>query len=188
MSILYSFKSLGDGANPNSSLVIDDDGSLYDTTAAGGTSDSFTCGHDGANPVSSLIMDRERNLYGMTEAGGIRVGAASQPNRIGSDQVAARRRADGPLATAARRRLERRPDRESPPQDPRRSFLGNRSAAAESYKRNGQDRPLDWRRRARYSASRSAGSIRSVSAVTRWTFACQNWDSAARQEQTAGRR
>jgi uncharacterized repeat protein (TIGR03803 family) len=88
VSILYSFKgpSAGDGANPDSRLVMGDDGSLYGTTAAGGAFDmgtvfrlkpngkevvlhSFTGGDDGALPRGDLIFF-EGGLYGTTEAGG----------------------------------------------------------------------------------------------------------------------
>jgi uncharacterized repeat protein (TIGR03803 family) len=88
VSVLYSFKgaSAGDGANPNSTLVMGDDGSLYGTTAAGGAFDmgtvfrlkpngrevvlhSFTGGDDGGLPRGDLIFF-EGGLYGTTAGGG----------------------------------------------------------------------------------------------------------------------
>jgi uncharacterized repeat protein (TIGR03803 family) len=97
-TVLYSFKGYpsGDGANPNSGLVMDVAGNLYGTTRAGGNTSctyapsgcgivfkldpagqetvlhSFTgyTNGDGENPNGDLIMDGVGNLYGTTSLGG----------------------------------------------------------------------------------------------------------------------
>jgi uncharacterized repeat protein (TIGR03803 family) len=96
-SVLYSFCSLSncaDGQEPGTGpLVRDSAGSLYGTTAQGGTSHgcnggtcgvvfkldttgketvlhSFTGGKDGAVPFAGLVMDGRGDLYGTTEEGG----------------------------------------------------------------------------------------------------------------------
>jgi uncharacterized repeat protein (TIGR03803 family) len=97
--VLYSFgrDSGRDGILPSGALVLDGQGNLYGTAAAGGISacnhsypscgvvfklarDSrgarysvlyrFRGGSDGGNPDSNLIFDRRGNLYGTTPAGG----------------------------------------------------------------------------------------------------------------------
>src|SRR5579863_7718531 len=85
--VLHSFAGGTDGANPESSLVMDAAGDLYGTTNGGGASGagtvfkitrynketvlySFAGGTDGANPEAALTMDAAGNLYGTTTAGG----------------------------------------------------------------------------------------------------------------------
>jgi len=85
--VLHSFTGGADGANPESSLVMDVARNLYGTTIAGGASGagtvfkigakgretvlySFTGQADGAKPEAALAMDAAGNLYGTTTAGG----------------------------------------------------------------------------------------------------------------------
>ena len=90
-TILYRFKGDRDGMEPDS-LVMDSAGSLYGTTAGGGSGcDRYGCGtvfeipsgshkkitlyrfkggRDGASPEGALVMDRAGNLYGTTFDGG----------------------------------------------------------------------------------------------------------------------
>lgn len=90
-SVLHSFGSGSDGANPEAGLVADAKGNLYGTTYNGGAKNRGTvfkitpkgketvlysfCPNypqcsDGFNVSSSLIMDSKGNLYGTTYAGG----------------------------------------------------------------------------------------------------------------------
>ena len=92
-TVLYAFKGSPDGDEPYASLVMDPEGNLYGTTAAGGTDYSagtvfelsssdrervlhrFQVGvhvqHDGIQPVTALVRDAQGNLYGTTEEGGL---------------------------------------------------------------------------------------------------------------------
>jgi uncharacterized repeat protein (TIGR03803 family) len=87
-TVLYSFT--GGYAEPSSSLVLNAQGDLYGTTAAGGTDDfgtvfkvdaagnettlhNFTgTNGDGINPIGGLVPDGRGNLYGTTNLGGSR--------------------------------------------------------------------------------------------------------------------
>jgi uncharacterized repeat protein (TIGR03803 family) len=93
-SVLYSFTSGADGAQPYGGVTLDPQGSLYGTAVTGGggaceggcgvayklTNDggiwtqtvlhSFTGGDDGSGPGSGLTLDGDGNLYGMTPIGG----------------------------------------------------------------------------------------------------------------------
>lgn len=86
-TVLYSFDGKPDGANPESSLIMDSAGNLYGTTFAGGASGlgtvfevstsgtetvlhSFTGKPDGEQPEAGLAMDAAGNLYGTTSLGG----------------------------------------------------------------------------------------------------------------------
>ena len=88
-TVLYSFTGTnGDGANPQSGLVIDSSGNLFGTLASGGTAGkgivfkvdptgletvlhSFTgTSGDGSEPLASLTQDSAGNLYGTTWLGG----------------------------------------------------------------------------------------------------------------------
>ncbi len=84
---LLAFDGGSGGANPLGTLILDGKGSIYGTTAAGGSANagtvfrlsrrgretvlhSFRNGRDGANPHAGLIADSAGNLYGTTENGG----------------------------------------------------------------------------------------------------------------------
>ncbi len=107
-SVLYSFMGGSDGGGPVASLIFDSAGSLYGTTAGGGSFGngtvfkltpnrdgswtdsvlySFMGGSDGGDPVASLIFDSTGSLYGTT-AGGGSLGNGTvfklTPNRDGS--------------------------------------------------------------------------------------------------------
>jgi uncharacterized repeat protein (TIGR03803 family) len=93
-TILYRFPNPSNGFSPGASLVFDQAGNLYGTTALGGnnacangcgvafklTPDSngkwkYSVLHrfnfkDGANPAAALILDQKGNLYGTTTLGG----------------------------------------------------------------------------------------------------------------------
>jgi uncharacterized repeat protein (TIGR03803 family) len=93
-TILYRFPKPYDGDSPGASLVFDQAGNLYGTTAGGGNNacangcgvvfkmtpgangkwnysvlHRFT-GSDGANPAAALILGKKGNLYGTTTLGG----------------------------------------------------------------------------------------------------------------------
>ena len=93
-TILYRFPNPSNGFSPGASLVFDQAGNLYGTTALGGnTACANGCGvafkltpdsngkwkysvlhrfnfKDGANPAAALILDQKGNLYGTTTLGG----------------------------------------------------------------------------------------------------------------------
>jgi uncharacterized repeat protein (TIGR03803 family) len=89
-TVLYRFngESAGDGQNPRSTLVMDDEGNLYGTTLSGGPNSFGTVfevsptgvesilhsfpasADDGINPFAGLVRDRNGNLYGTTNVGG----------------------------------------------------------------------------------------------------------------------
>jgi uncharacterized repeat protein (TIGR03803 family) len=86
-SVLYNFTGAGDGAIPDSGLVMDSQGNLYGTTLYGGAGFagtvfkvtptgqetilySFLDGADGGMPYGGVIMDSAGNLYGTTNSGG----------------------------------------------------------------------------------------------------------------------
>lgn len=89
-TVLYSFTSGADGANPDAGVILDAQGNLYGTTNVGGNSwagvayelapsgtettlHSFcsqpNCS-DGAHPYAGLIADAQGNFYGTTFGGG----------------------------------------------------------------------------------------------------------------------
>jgi uncharacterized repeat protein (TIGR03803 family) len=92
-TILHRFGSQSDGANPSGSLIFDTKGSLYGTTAAGGSMSAgtvfkltppvsgagawketviynFQGQPDGSQPRGNLIFDAKGVLYGTTYSGG----------------------------------------------------------------------------------------------------------------------
>jgi uncharacterized repeat protein (TIGR03803 family) len=95
-SVLYAFQDGADGWDPTSYLSIDSSGTLYGTTALGGSSGancpagpdgcgtvfkvapdgtetvlySFQGGSDGWQPDGGVILDGSGNLYGVTSGGG----------------------------------------------------------------------------------------------------------------------
>jgi uncharacterized repeat protein (TIGR03803 family) len=97
-TVLYSFTGQADGSQPVSNLTFDDNGNLYGTTVAGGSSTypcnlggcgvvfrlspstngewteevlySFSGYNDGNAPSSGVILDAQGNLYGTTLQGG----------------------------------------------------------------------------------------------------------------------
>ncbi len=94
-NVLYSFTGLDDGAYPAGSVIFDQSGSLYGTTARNGT---YGCGTvfeltpsgagwtertlyefnpsqgDGCVSVAALIFDQLGNLYGTNSSGGLQDG------------------------------------------------------------------------------------------------------------------
>src|SRR5271166_1965825 len=96
-TVIYRFAGGTDGDNPFSEVVFDQSGSLYGTTAQGGTGScdtSYTCGvvfeltpsngswtesvlyrftggSDGGAPAAGLIFDSAGNLYGTATVGGL---------------------------------------------------------------------------------------------------------------------
>jgi len=97
-TVLYSFGSGTDGANPVAGVTRDAKGYLYGTTSAGGTSGygtvfqlipvvatgskygkenilhNFTHQDDGDVPYAGLIIDKAGNLYGAATGGGVNSG------------------------------------------------------------------------------------------------------------------
>jgi len=90
-SIIYSFKSNGDGQYPRGGVVTDSKGNLYGVTEDGGAFNrgtvyelspngsggwvetilySFMEQNDGAYPLAPLTIDAKGNLYGTTSSGG----------------------------------------------------------------------------------------------------------------------
>ena len=86
-TVLHSFQSGHDGANPAGSVIMDAQGNLYGTTEGGGAPGygtvfkvtpigteavlhSFVAHNDGAFPSGGLIADSRGNMYGTTGNGG----------------------------------------------------------------------------------------------------------------------
>jgi uncharacterized repeat protein (TIGR03803 family) len=89
-SVVHSFGSGSDGAQPIGGLVLDAAGNFYGTTSLGGASGngtvfkatrsgqtwtespiySFTGGNDGTNPPAGVTLDAQGNLFGTTSFGG----------------------------------------------------------------------------------------------------------------------
>jgi len=110
-TVLYDFtgSANGDGAIPESGLIMDSQGNLYGTTNEGGTGVctgpvpgcgtvfkldpsgqetvlySFTGKNgDGVAPTAGLLMDAQGNLYGTTLAGGVGSCHSSETNGCGT--------------------------------------------------------------------------------------------------------
>jgi uncharacterized repeat protein (TIGR03803 family) len=102
-SVLYTFPSGSDGANPHAGVIGDGKGNLYGTTYSGGPANAgvvyqvdatgetvlyrFTGGADGKNPNAGVIRDSAGNLYGTTVYGGIGYGVVYQLNAEGNETV-----------------------------------------------------------------------------------------------------
>jgi uncharacterized repeat protein (TIGR03803 family) len=86
-TVLYSFRSGNDGANPYAGVISDSAGNLYGTTYQGGAAGfgvvykvdatghetvlySFSGGDDGGRPYAGVISDPAGNLYGTAYQGG----------------------------------------------------------------------------------------------------------------------
>jgi uncharacterized repeat protein (TIGR03803 family) len=89
-SVVHSFGSGSDGAQPIGGVVLDSAGNFYGTTSLGGATGngtvfkatrtgqtwaesaiySFTGGNDGANPPAGVTLDAHGNLFGTTSFGG----------------------------------------------------------------------------------------------------------------------
>jgi uncharacterized repeat protein (TIGR03803 family) len=89
--VLYSFAGGTDGARPAAGMIFDSSGTLYGTTAQGGTNGggtvfklsprahggwtekilyNFTCQSDGCTPQTDLVFDAQGDLFGTTSVGG----------------------------------------------------------------------------------------------------------------------
>jgi len=102
-SVLYTFPSASDGANPHAGVIDDGKGNLYGTTYSGGPANAgvvyqvdatgetvlyrFTGGADGKNPNAGVIRDLAGNLYGTTVYGGVGYGVVYQVNAEGNESV-----------------------------------------------------------------------------------------------------
>ncbi|MGH6812046.1 MAG: choice-of-anchor tandem repeat GloVer-containing protein [Methylocella sp.] len=109
-TVLYSFKSGSDGAQPVAGVIFNDsEGALFGTTFVGGTSSigtvfklkltspqkekvlySFMNGNDGNTPRASVIFDSKGVLYGTTLLGGtrgLRHGVQNDPAGPSSDAM-----------------------------------------------------------------------------------------------------
>jgi uncharacterized repeat protein (TIGR03803 family) len=90
-TVLYSFQGGDDGANPNGSLSMDQQGNLYGETLGGGASNAgvvfkltrgsggqwtesilhtFNPLSDGGSPAGGVVLDSAGNIYGTTQYGG----------------------------------------------------------------------------------------------------------------------
>jgi uncharacterized repeat protein (TIGR03803 family) len=91
-TVLYTFKGMPDGSEPQAGLIQDAAGNFYGTTIFGGKGNCqyrscgvvfkldtngnetvlyrFTGGADGGNPTAGLVIDSAGNLYGTTLLGG----------------------------------------------------------------------------------------------------------------------
>ena len=95
-SVIYNFPGRAGGAFPEAGLTIDARGSLYGTTAGGGTGNgngtvfkltqklsgwvstplyAFAGGNDGFSPQSGVVFGPNGSLYGTTTAGGVGCGS-----------------------------------------------------------------------------------------------------------------
>lgn len=108
-TVLYSFGSGSDGANPAAALIFDSAGNLYGTTEYGGLYSDGTVfklspgangtwtqtvrysfdGYpaDGADPTASLVFDTKGNLYGTTEIGGSSPNCKNNKKSVGCGTV-----------------------------------------------------------------------------------------------------
>lgn len=103
-SVVYSFTGGADGCIPLSGLIRDKEGTLYGTTASGGTYQegtvfrvnrsgqetvlhTFTGGADGAQPAAGLVGDDGGNLYGTAALGGSGFGTVFKLEPCGTFSV-----------------------------------------------------------------------------------------------------
>lgn len=122
-TVLHSFTGGADGAFPYADLALDAAGSLYGTTANGGSGSvgagngvvfkidatgnesvlyTFKGGSDGAQPFGDLYRDKAGNLYGTTYVGGVGNGVVFKLDTAGNETVlhAFTGGADGALPSA----------------------------------------------------------------------------------------
>jgi uncharacterized repeat protein (TIGR03803 family) len=107
LTVLHSFKSGADGANPIVGIVRDAAGNLYGTTQFGGGSGcdgsgcgtvfklrrtgqetsrySLTGGADGSFPLAGVVRDTEGNLYGTAAAGATDFGTVFRLDAAGKE-------------------------------------------------------------------------------------------------------
>ncbi|HEY3638329.1 MAG TPA: choice-of-anchor tandem repeat GloVer-containing protein [Rhizomicrobium sp.] len=85
-TVIHSFGTAGDGAEPDGGMIFDGQGNLFGTTLYGGSASngtvykisndgsetvlySFQGGSDGSNPNENVVMDATGNLYGAAGGG-----------------------------------------------------------------------------------------------------------------------
>lgn len=105
LTVLHGFGSAPDGSNSRASLIRDQQGNFYGTTAGGGGTGYGTVfmmsasgvekvlysfpgnGTNGESPWGSLVRDSQGNLYGTTFYGGYGSGTVFMTTRAGAETV-----------------------------------------------------------------------------------------------------